>query len=94
MRLYRPSNGSEGMSFIETYCATCIHEEWMQTQSDSAKKCGILSRTYLYGIEDSEYPNEWRYVDGQPKCIKYEWRDDRPDGAKHHKMDPNHMRLF
>jgi hypothetical protein len=50
-RTYRPANGTEGMGFMERWCARCAHD----TDTD----CDILTRTMVYELHDKEYPAEW-----------------------------------
>ena len=70
---FRPSNGTEGMTFTEAFCERCIHEKWTHTQNDNDAKCEILSATMLYDFDDEKYPNEWQYGDdGYPICT--EWK--------------------
>lgn len=64
--LYRPANGSEGMIFLEVFCENCVHNE-------SEDGCGIQLRSMVYGIEDKDYPKEWKYdKEGQPTCTSFE----------------------
>lgn len=46
---YRPSNGTEGMIFMERWCFQCARE----------KRCPILTATFLYDEDDVRYPKEW-----------------------------------
>lgn len=78
---YRPSNGTEGEGFIGCYCMNCINEH---PDSNRKPKCDILSRSFLYDINDKEYPEEWIYGDdNRPTCtafVKWDWgRDDDGD---------------
>jgi len=83
MKKYRPSNGTEGMGFIESFCENCIHEKFMHTNSDDDLKCEILSNSMLYDLSDPEYPSEWTYdALGKPCCTKYvnyNWDNDNDD---------------
>ena len=61
VKLYRPSSGTEGASFIEDWCCEC--------ERDINEDCPILARSFAYDINDAEYPREWCYDDsGQPQC--------------------------
>jgi hypothetical protein len=51
MEKYKPSNGAEGMFFMEIFCFRCKHYEG----------CDILNRTLVYNTTDAEYPDEWQY---------------------------------
>lgn len=79
-RKYRPSNGTEGMSFIDTYCYNCIHGKYEHTADTNDKPCDILSRSFLFDLNDKEYPEEWQYDDsGNPICTewrKWDWNKD------------------
>ena len=89
MKLYQPSNGTEGMVFMAEFCDRC------RRGGDRAKPCSILGRTMTYGIDDPKYPTEWRYVDElKPICTAFE--DERtPRPFRHHvKPLPGQMELF
>lgn len=99
MRKYRPSNGTEGMGFIECYCMNCVYEN---PHPDAKPKCDILSRSFLYGIKDEKYPEEWQYNENdQPICTafkKWDWGNDGdpndPDNPKYVQPDdPNQLCL-
>ncbi len=75
---YCPSNGTEGMGFIEHFCDNCIHQH---PDPNNPKQCIILCRTMCYNINDKEYPEEWIYDENdKPTCTawkKWDWgRDD------------------
>ena len=64
---YRPSNGTEGEIFRTWFCDRCT--------KDANEDCRILDETFLYDVDDPEYPSEWQYgEDGQPKCTAFEER--------------------
>ena len=103
LKKYRPSNGPEGMWFIEEYCSHCIHENFINTAKDDDKKCQILSDTMIYRINDPEYPKEWIYdKNGEPICTEYkhwDWGNDGdPNDPQNPKVpvpdDPNQLLLF
>lgn len=60
-KLYRPSNGSEGMDFEEAYCLKC----------DYGQNCPIHDLTMIFNEDEDDYPNQWRYVDKRPTCIAF-----------------------
>lgn len=67
MEKYRPSNGSEGESFMAQFCERCIHEDWEE------KNCPIIGLTMAYWEDEPEYPSEWTYdKEGKPTCTKFE----------------------
>ena len=78
---YRPSNGTEGLGFVEHYCANCIHGKYEHTGDTNDNPCEILTRSFMCGIDDKDYPEEWQYDDSnRPTCTawkKWDWgRDD------------------
>lgn len=88
-RPYRPSNGTEGMSFIDTYCMNCIN---CDPDPDGPKQCDILMRSMCHDLEEPEYPKEWQYINGEPKCtahVKWDWGNDGdPDDPDNPKAPP------
>lgn len=72
IELYRPSNGTEGDSFINEWCADCDRHP---ADIESDDQCEILMATFVCGTDDTEYPDEWRYVDNSPVCTGFRSRD-------------------
>lgn len=70
---YRPSNGTEGDCFIETFCCHCARSEHLQPNaSDLAPAgCPILDLTFAHDIEDPEYPGEWIEDGDGPRCTAF-----------------------
>lgn len=69
---YRPSNGTEGMIFIEGWCGKCWHDRQMRANPEGCEGCEILARSFAYSIDDPEYPKEWRYDEiGLPMCAAF-----------------------
>ena len=73
---YRPSNGTAGMSFDDCWCSRCARDAaWRQ--DESAEPCDILSRTFIYRIDDPKYPVEWVEDDvpwdqpSNPRCTAF-----------------------
>ncbi len=67
---WRPSNGTEGEIFYDSWCANCIRE--------TRRGCPIQLDTMLYDVIDEQYPGAWRYgTNGQPECSSFESREDR-----------------
>lgn len=61
---YRPSNGTEGMIFQETYCERCAKYR--------CGKCAILERTMFYNLGDPNYPTQWQYDERRrPFCAAF-----------------------
>lgn len=99
-RPYRPSNGTEGMGFVECYCSNCIHEKFMHTNNHNDKKCDIFSRTLMHSIDEPEYPKEWIYdEEGKPTCTSYQhwdwwggpWGNDFKEPPPEPIDDPNQL---
>lgn len=71
---YRPSNGTEGASFIDAWCGNCERDHGMLKglpleECDDNHVCDIIARTFLLNLNDPDYPSEWQYgSDGQPRC--------------------------
>lgn len=89
MKLYRPSNGTEGCGFIECWCDLCEHEQ-------GNRQCKILTNTMAYDIKDKEYPKEWIYADnGLPICTAFKRYDPRPTerGSRDY-LDERQGKLF
>lgn len=62
---YRPSNGTEGMSFMDKFCDKCLY--------DINEDCDILARSICYQKDEEEYPEEWICDEGfkNPRCTKF-----------------------
>ncbi len=63
-RLYRPSNGSEGMDFMARWCDKCVRDQ-------PSKPCRILGRTMAFDLKDKQYPHEWIEDDNGPRCTAF-----------------------
>lgn len=65
---YRPSSGTEGMWFMDNWCANC-----------AAKNiCRIIARTMAYDKDDPKYPKQWIYDnEGDPVCTSFAERGER-----------------
>ena len=98
---YYPSNGSEGISFIDEFCSNCIHDN---PDPEKKPKCEILTATMCFSPNEPGYPLEWQYdALGHPTCTKYvpwNWnRDGDPDDPDNPNKppdppDPNQLHLF
>lgn len=71
-RLYRPSNGTEGMMFEAEFCDRCCKSLfWTDDQG-----CAILGNALFHEVDEPEYPKEWTYDDkGNPTCTAFELDD-------------------
>lgn len=63
IRLYRPSNGTEGGGFIDYWCSQC--------ERDINEDCDILARSFAHDIDEPEYPREWIYDTDGPRCTAF-----------------------
>lgn len=63
---YRPSNGTEGDCFMAQFCNNCVRD----MNPDSP--CRILTDTFIYSIDDPEYPKEWIEDDDGARCTAFE----------------------
>jgi len=62
MKLYRPSNGTEGEMFQEKNCLKCVY--W-----GIGLGCPIYLQTIMFAVDEDDYPNQWRYdKDDKPIC--------------------------
>lgn len=72
---WRPSNGTEGDSFIAGYCGTCARSEHNAPDApdDAPVGCPILDLTFLHDVDDPEYPEEWQDDEGKlgPHCTAW-----------------------
>lgn len=67
---YRPSNGTEGIIFMDLWCDCCTKDN---LQDDGTGGCKILADAFCYGRDEDEYPTEWQYDDkDQPKCTAFD----------------------
>ena len=98
---YRPSNGTEGESFVDEYCMNCLH---CDPDPNGKKQCEILLATLCFSPNEPEYPREWIYdALGNPKCtnhIPWDWgKNGDPDDPDNPNKppdppDPNQLQMF
>ncbi|MCK0507966.1 hypothetical protein [Aromatoleum anaerobium] len=85
IKLYRPSSGTSGASFIAAWCGHCKRDRVTNgsVRVDDANDddyCQILGATFRCNTDDPEYPREWRYdEDDYPVCTAFEPAD-APEG--------------
>lgn len=60
---YRPSNGTEGVAFIERFCGRCAR--------DVNHDCPILAATFAFDIGEDDYPREWIQDDAGARCTAF-----------------------
>lgn len=94
---FRPSNGTEGMDWMEDFCSQCIHDN--PYLDDPEKKymgkrsCELITNAMCFYPTDPEYPKEWVYQAGKPVCTKFfkwDWGNDGdPDDPNNPKRPPD-----
>ena len=101
-RKYRPTSGTEGIGFEESFCHQCIHERWVHNQETNREedKCPIYSKMMLIEVNNPEYPIELTYDENdKPICTnwqKWDWENDGDpdDPCNPNAPDPNQLNLF
>jgi hypothetical protein len=73
---YRPSNGSEGSAFFESWCSHCARDKSMREgapfeECDDSEVCPIIANTFAYEVDDPKYPVEWIVDADGPKCTAF-----------------------
>lgn len=77
LRPYRPSNGTEGVIFMDAWCSKCAKDAEMNgtVRSGDAKAeqlCPIIAATMAYDEDDPKYPREWQYdASDHPVCTAF-----------------------
>lgn len=61
-----PSNGTEGMIFMDKFCSNCYKESY----------CTILTNSMVLGKQ----PKQWVYVENKPTCTSF--NPERPKAKK------------
>ena len=70
---YRPSNGTEGSHFMESFCFRCKRDAKFQVTQAAEDGCPIVRDTLTYDLDDENYPKEWQHdEDEQPICTAFE----------------------
>lgn len=82
---YMPSNGTEGMSFTETWCDRCSR----RALSPDAKTQCVHE---LKAPAGDQHNLKWYYIDGVPTCTAF--RDRKRARARKKKVDKNQLSLF
>jgi len=78
VKKYRPSNGTEGESFIAMWCSKCTKDAIQNGSKDPDDAvhedcCHILGLTFAYMGDDENYPEEWIFDhDGSPCCTAFD----------------------
>lgn len=69
---YSPSNGTEGIGFLECWCWECERERLFRKTDEPEHACEICTLSMVYSIKDKEYPPEWVYNEcGEPVCMSF-----------------------
>jgi len=63
LKLYRPSNGTEGAGFFCDWCDYC--------ERDKDEDCPILADSLAFDVDHPRYPREWVYGKDGPECTAY-----------------------
>ncbi len=61
---FRPSNGTEFVSFMVRWCHNC-NNYYVQSE------CDIMEKTLVLDDAAAEYPDEWTYRNGTPVCTAF-----------------------
>lgn len=72
MKLYKPSNGTEGEIFFNKFCYRCkkyVYDE--ETESDDCE-LNLIIAAEINEVDDLDYPDEWQYDEnGSPICTEF-----------------------
>jgi hypothetical protein len=61
---YRPSNGTEGLDFMEAFCDRC--------KKNADRSCPIIASAFWYLEYDPKYPRELIHdAEGHPTCTAF-----------------------
>lgn len=77
IKLYKPSNGTEGACFYAGWCENCAKDKTMSEGKDfdeceENEICSIIADTLAYDVDEPQYPQEWRYDEsGEPCCTAF-----------------------
>lgn len=77
IKLYRPSNGTEGEIFMQNWCCHCARDKGMSEgldfdDCDDDKKCQLIGNSMAFDLHEEGYPKEWCYDhNGQPQCTAF-----------------------
>lgn len=108
MNKYIPSNGTEGMQFVDSFCSQCMSEKFMHTQNHDDKQCEIFNNSLLNNRpcynKDLKFDGwEWFRNDDYTKteCKQYkhwDWGKNDDDGnndpPEEPPYDPTQLLMF
>jgi len=83
LKPYTPSNGSEGMSFIDKWCENCTRHS---LNPGAKTQCVHLFRSF---VDDDN--KRWYYVDGVPTCLSFRDKQNRKRHNKKVRPDKNQL---
>lgn len=67
---YRPAYGSEGIYFMEQFCARCARDA--SFQAGEGDSCIIAAYAVACAVNDPDYPAEWVTNATGPRCTAFE----------------------
>lgn len=70
MNKYRPSNATEGDSFIARFCAHCQRSPGNRNLG-GPHGCEIIEDSMLWDVEDHRYPSELTSDERGPVCTAF-----------------------
>jgi hypothetical protein len=62
MTKFRPSNGTEGLMFMERNCFLCIKDD-----EEKGIFCPLIAASMAFDKEDPRYPEEWQGEFADPR---------------------------
>ncbi len=69
---WTPANGTEGMLFMEAYCAECVHDDF--SRDEDGESCEVIMRS----LAGEDTPEWVMGEDGMVTCTKLRHVDDGP----------------
>ena len=87
-KYYFPSNGTEGMSFIATWCEKCRKDPAMRN-AESNTYCSILTRS----MTECKRVKQWVYINGVATCTSFVHYQSKRQPKKS-KSKPNQLKLI
>lgn len=87
---YRPSNGTEGTSFEDEFCARCWRDEAFRRADGAEDGCEIIVNAQVHHVGEPGFPQEWTHdAEGRPTCTAFE----EHDAARNQRREENGRRL-
>lgn len=85
IKLYQPSNATDGDIFMSRFCYRCSK---MPHDRDAKNQCFIVLSTMAWSVDDPEYPKQWRYIDDKPVCTAFVDREEA-NTKRRERLKPN-----